>query len=180
MGLIVGNLVRPGSRFSILIHHAGCQGCFRIRRSSPSHKLLFNSCPISFPNTIVDAFTRRRYPASVCSSLFSSVLLCRSLGRRGKPLVDFLDALTRVVFRIVAILMRFAPIGGVLAPWRSPSAKYGPGFLGPSRKVDCYALLHVLSVRNCPAGGNRSALAGFGNPALPLVSSRRNSSSLGH
>ncbi len=91
----------------------------------PKHKLLFNSCPISFPTRF-----------------------------------DFLDALTRVVFRIVAILMRFAPIGafGAMA---FTIGKYGLASLGPLVKLIATlyftSLLFVVVLL-----GAIARLAGFG------------------
>jgi aerobic C4-dicarboxylate transport protein len=56
------------------------------------------------------------------------------VGPRCKPLVDFFDALTHAVFGIVAIVMRFAPIGafGAMA---FTVGKYGITSLGPLIKL---------------------------------------------
>src|SRR5712672_936708 len=111
------------------------------------------------PNTIVDAFTR----GDILQVLFVSLLFGFALsltGPRGKPLVDFLDALTRVVFRIVAILMRFAPIGafGAMA---FTIGKYGLASLGPLVKLIATlyftSLLFVVVLL-----GAIARLAGFG------------------
>jgi Na+/H+-dicarboxylate symporter len=41
-----------------------------------------------------------------------------SIGERGKPVLDLLEAASHMVFKIFSYLMRFAPIVR-LAPWRS-------------------------------------------------------------
>ncbi len=179
MGLIVGNLVRPGSGFNIDPTTLDAKAVSEYAGQAQAQTVVQFLSHI-IPNTIVDAFTR----GDILQVLFVSLLFGFALslaGPRGKPLVDFLDALTRVVFRIVAILMHLDALRSHRGVWRHGvhHRQVRPGFLGPSCKVDCYALLHVLTVRNCPAGGNRSPRR-FRNPALPLVSSRRNSSSLGH
>ncbi|TIV89829.1 MAG: cation:dicarboxylase symporter family transporter, partial [Mesorhizobium sp.] len=61
--------------------------------------------------------------------LFFSVLFGVALalvGERGRPVVDFLQALTAPIFRLVAILMKAAPIGafGAMA---FTVGKYGIG-----------------------------------------------------
>ena len=78
--------------------------------------------------------------------LFVSLLFGFALsiaGQRGKPLLDVLDALTRVVFGVVGILMRFAPIGafGAMA---FTIGKYGLASLGPLFKL--MATLYITSI----------------------------------
>src|SRR5437763_778224 len=64
-------------------------------------------------------------------------------GQRGKLLADLLDTLTRIVFGVVAILMRFAPIGafGAMA---FTIGKYGLASLGPLVKL--IATLYITSI----------------------------------
>jgi len=64
-------------------------------------------------------------------------------GPRAKPLLDLLEALSRVVFGVVAILMRFAPIGafGAMA---FTIGKYGLASLGPLVKL--MATLYITSI----------------------------------
>src|SRR5260221_13077937 len=132
IGLVVGNVVHPGSGFNIdpatLDARAVAEYAGQAKAQSITEFLVH-----IIPNTIVDAFTR----GDILQVLFVSLLFGFALslaGPRGKPLVDFLDALTRVVFRIVAILMRFAPIGafGAMA---FTIGKYGLASLGPLVKL---------------------------------------------
>src|SRR6202008_507500 len=94
------------------------------------------------PTTVVDAFTR----GDILQVLFVSLLFGFALslaGPRCKPLVDLLDAMTRAVFGVVAILMRFAPIGafGAMA---FTIGKYGLSSLGPLVKL--MATLYITSL----------------------------------
>jgi len=81
------------------------------------------------PNTLVDAFSK----GDILQVLLVSILFGFALsaaGQRCKPLLDFLNMLTDVVFGIVTILMRLAPFGafGALA---FTIGKYGIASLGP-------------------------------------------------
>src|SRR5881397_464187 len=81
------------------------------------------------PVTVVDAFARGSILSVVLVSLLFGFALS-SVGPRGKPLVDVIDALTQAVFGVVNMLMRFAPIGafGAMA---FTVGRYGLNSLGP-------------------------------------------------
>jgi aerobic C4-dicarboxylate transport protein len=111
------------------------------------------------PNTVVDAFSK----GDILQVLLVSVLFGFALsaaGQRCKPLLDFLNMLTEVVFGIVTILMRLAPFGafGALA---FTIGKYGIASLGPLvRLIGTFyatAILFVFLVL-----GVIARLAGFG------------------
>jgi aerobic C4-dicarboxylate transport protein len=158
MGLIVGNLVRPGSGFNIDPTTLDAKAVSEYAGQAQAQTVVQFLSHI-IPNTIVDAFTR----GDILQVLFVSLLFGFALslaGPRGKPLVDFLDALTRVVFRIVAILMRFAPIGafGAMA---FTIGKYGLASLGPLVKL--IATLYITSFLFVVVLlGAIARLAGFG------------------
>src|SRR3984893_4825306 len=107
IGLVVGNVVHPGSGFNIdprtLDAKAVAEYAGQAKAQSVTEFLVH-----IIPNTVVDAFTR----GDILQVLFISLLFGFALslaGPRCKPLVDLLDSVTRVVFGVVAILMRFAP-----------------------------------------------------------------------
>src|SRR6202165_3508245 len=158
IGLVVGNVVRPGSGFNIdpatLDAKAVAEYAGQAKTQSVTEFLVH-----IIPNTVVDAFTR----GDILQVLFVSLLFGFALslaGPRCKPLIDFLEALTRAVFGVVAILMRFAPIGafGAMA---FTVGKYGLSSLGPLVKlmVTLYitSLLFVIVVL-----GGIARIAGFG------------------
>jgi aerobic C4-dicarboxylate transport protein len=132
IGLLVGNLVHPGSGFNInsatLDGSAVAQYAGQAKAQSVTD-FLFHI----IPNTVVDAFAK----GDILQVLLVSLLFGFALsiaGPRCKPLVDMLGALTQAVFRVVAILMRFAPIGafGAMA---FTIGKYGLASLGPLAKL---------------------------------------------
>jgi aerobic C4-dicarboxylate transport protein len=132
IGLIVGNVVHPGSGFNVnpaaLDAGAVAEYAGQAKAQSVTEFLVH-----IIPNTVVDAFTR----GDILQVLFVSLLFGFALslaGPRCKPLIDVLEAFTRAVLGIVAILMRFAPIGafGAMA---FTVGKYGLASLGPLVKL---------------------------------------------
>jgi aerobic C4-dicarboxylate transport protein len=128
IGLVVGNVLHPGRGFNIdaatLDARAVAEYAGPAKEQSVSEFLLH-----IVPNTIVDAFSK----GEILQVLLVSVLFGFALsaaGPRCKPLLDFLNMLTDVVFGIVTILMRLAPFGafGALA---FTVGKYGIASLGP-------------------------------------------------
>jgi aerobic C4-dicarboxylate transport protein len=132
IGLIVGNLVHPGSAFNIdpatLDASAVAQYTGQAKAQSVTEFLVH-----IIPTTIVDAFAK----GDILQVLLVSLLFGFALsiaGPRCKPLVDMLASLTQAVFGVVSILMRFAPIGafGAMA---FTIGKYGLSSLGPLVKL---------------------------------------------
>ena len=141
IGLVVGNVVRPGNGFNVdpsaLDANAVAQYAGQAKAQSVTEFLAH-----IIPNTIVDAFAR----GDILQVLLVSLLFGFALSIAGphcKPLVDLLEAFTQAVFGVVAILMRFAPIGafGAMA---FTIGKYGLASLGPLAKLT--ATLYLTSI----------------------------------
>jgi aerobic C4-dicarboxylate transport protein len=79
------------------------------------------------PSTFVSAFTEGHVLQVLLVSLLFAAALS-AMGERGRPVLDFLDNVAQVFFRIVAIIMRVAPLGafGALA---FTVARFGAGSL---------------------------------------------------
>ena len=141
VGLLVGNLVHPGSAFNIdpatLDAGAVAQYAGQAKAQSVTEFLVH-----IIPNTVVDAFAKGDILQVLLVSLLFGFALSMA-GPRCKPLVDALGALTQAVFGIVTILMRFAPIGafGAMA---FTIGKYGLASLGPLAKL--IATLYLTSI----------------------------------
>ena len=102
-------------------------------------------------------FAFQRYAAR--RGVFALFLALSVVGARGQLLVDLIEALTRTVFAIVNIIMRFAPIGafGAMA---FTVGKYGLVSLGPLAKlIGSFYLSCVLFV--VIVLGAISLIAGF-------------------
>jgi aerobic C4-dicarboxylate transport protein len=158
VGLVVGNVLHPGSGFNInaaaLDAKAVADYTGQAKAQSVSDFLIH-----IIPTTVVEAFAK----GDILQVLLVSILFGFALsvaGPRCKPLLDFLDLLTDAVFGIVKILMRFAPIGafGALA---FTIGKYGVASLGPLVKlIGTFYLTSILFV--FIVLGVIARLAGFG------------------
>jgi aerobic C4-dicarboxylate transport protein len=158
LGLIVGNLTHPGSGFNIdpaTLDAQAVSGYAGQAKAQSVEDFLFHI----IPNTIVDAFAK----GDILQVLLISLLFGFAISvakPHCKSLMDLLEGLTGAVFGVVAILMRFAPIGafGAMA---FTIGKYGLASLGPLAKlmVTLYvtAGFFVLVVL-----GGIAWLAGFG------------------
>jgi aerobic C4-dicarboxylate transport protein len=132
MGLVVGNVVHPGTGMNIdpstldintVADYAGAA-----KAQSPSQFLLH-----IIPNTLVDAFAK----GDILQVVFISVLIglaIASMGRQADPLVRVLDVVMNAIFRVVNMVMRLAPLGafGAMA---FTVGKYGITSLGPLMKL---------------------------------------------
>ena len=128
VGFIVGNLVHPGSGFNVdpttLDTHAVAEYAGQAKAETVTDFLMH-----IIPTTIVDAFAK----GDILEVVFVSILFgfaTSAAGAHAKPLVTLLEALTKVIFRMVNIVMRFAPLGafGAMA---FTIGKYGLSSLGP-------------------------------------------------
>jgi aerobic C4-dicarboxylate transport protein len=140
IGLLVGNLAHPGSSFNVDPKTLDARAVADYAGQAKAQNITDFLVHI-IPNTIVDAFSR----GDILQVLLVSVLFGFALslaGPRCKPFLDVMDSLTRAVFGVVAILMRFAPIGafGAMA---FTIGKYGLASLGPLVKL--IATLYLTS-----------------------------------
>ena len=158
IGLVVGNVVKPGAGFNInpasLDPKAIADFAGQAKAQSVTEFLMH-----IIPTTVVDAFSK----GDILQVLLVSILFGFALsviGTRAKPILDLLDSLTRTIFQIVNMLMRFAPIGafGAMA---FTVGKYGMSALGPLVKLiavfyaTCIAFVLIVL-------GAIAAAAGFG------------------
>lgn len=157
IGLVVGNIVRPGKGFNVdpasLDSKAVAAYAGQAKSQSTSEFLMD-----IIPRTVVDAFAR----GNILQVLLLAILFGFALtiaGPRGRPVVDFIESLTTVVFNVVNIIMRFAPIGafGAMA---FTIGRYGIGSLEPLAKLiatfSATCLFFVLVIL-----GGVARLAGF-------------------
>jgi aerobic C4-dicarboxylate transport protein len=132
IGLVVGNVVKPGSGFNIdpstLDAKAVTDYAGQARAQNVADFLLR-----IIPTTVFDAFTRGDILQVLLVALLFGFALSAA-GERAKPLTDGLSALTHAVFGVVNILMRLAPIGafGAMA---FTIGRFGIGAIGPLAKL---------------------------------------------
>jgi aerobic C4-dicarboxylate transport protein len=158
IGMIVGNLARPGAGFNVnpatLDARAVADYAGQAKAQRTTEFLMH-----IIPTTVVDAFAKGDILEVLLVSLLFGFALS-AVGPRCKPLVDLFDALTHAVFGVVNIIMRFAPIGafGAMA---FTVGKYGIASLGPlARLVGTFYLTSILFV--LVVLGAIARIAGFG------------------
>jgi aerobic C4-dicarboxylate transport protein len=132
VGLIVGNVVHPGSGFNVNAATLDAKAVADYAGQAKAQGVTEFLMHI-IPTTVTDAFAK----GDILQVVFISILFgfgLSSAGPRAKPIVAILESLTHVVFRVVNILMRFAPIGafGAMA---FTIGKYGFASLGPLVKL---------------------------------------------
>jgi aerobic C4-dicarboxylate transport protein len=132
IGLIVGNLVRPGSGFNVNASTLDTRAVAEYAGQAKAQTVTDFLMHI-IPTTMVDAFAKGDILEVVLVSILFGFAMS-SAGAYAKPLVELLESLTKVVFRMVDIVMRFAPIGafGAMA---FTIGKYGISSLGPLFKL---------------------------------------------
>ncbi len=144
IGLVVGNVVRPGSGFNVNVATLDAKSVADYAGQAKAQSVTEFLMHI-IPTTVVDAFAKGDILEVVFVALLFGFALSAA-GERAKPLVALIDSLTHVVFAITNILMKFAPIGafGAMA---YTVGKFGLASLGPLAKlIGTFWLTSVLFV----------------------------------
>lgn len=154
IGLAVAGVIHPGVGLEI----AG-KAAPKVKEAPTLMQVLVNMVPT---NPIASMAKADILPV-IIFALFVGVGITQVGGTRTNPLINFFDAAAEVCYRIIAMIMRFAPIG-VFALLLPVVCKNGP-------KV----LLPLLSVIACSAIGSTlhcvlvySSLASVGGGISPL------------
>ena len=132
VGLVVGNLVHPGSGFNANAANLDAKAVADYAGQAKAQSVTDFLLHI-IPTTVVDAFAK----GDILQIVFVAILFglaLSTLGDRGKPLIALLDSLTQAIFGVVNILMRFAPIGA-FGSMAYTVGKYGIASLGPLAKL---------------------------------------------
>lgn len=125
LGLIVGNVVKPGSGFGGTLPDAAAVSKYtKAAGEMKSVDFVMNV----IPDSVVGAFAK----GDILQVLLFSILFGFSLmvlGERGKAIRSFIDDSAHAVFGVIAIVMKAAPFGafGAMA---YTVGKYGPQALG--------------------------------------------------
>src|SRR5204863_113267 len=107
IGLLVGNLVRPGAGFGGAM--ANAQAVANYAKQAEGQKSVDFFLHI-IPDTVVGAFANGEIlQVLLFSILFGFALM--GLGERGHTLRSFIDDAAHGVFGVIAIVMKAAPIG---------------------------------------------------------------------
>jgi len=132
IGLLVGVLTQPGAGFNAT-PTAGDATAVAGYAGQAKAQTVTDFLLNIIPNSVVGAFAG----GSILSVILVSVLIgfaLSALGSKAKPVTDVLEGLTQMIFGVVNILMRLAPIGafGAMA---FTIGRYGLSSLGPLAKL---------------------------------------------
>ena len=107
IGLVVGNLLKPGAGLN-LTEDLAAAGQKQVE--APSTPRPSTSCSASSPTTLVSALTA----GSVLQTLLVALLVgfaLQTMGPAGEPILAASSTSQRLVFRLLAMIMWLAPIG---------------------------------------------------------------------
>jgi aerobic C4-dicarboxylate transport protein len=132
IGLVIVNLVRPGAGMNV--DPATLDAKAIAAYAAPGQLLGTTHFLLNIiPNTMVDAFAKGDILQVLLFSVFFGFAL-HAAGKRGKPVFDFINGFSQVLFLIVGYIMMLAPIGafGAMA---FTVGKYGFGTLASLGKL---------------------------------------------
>lgn len=107
IGLIVVNVTKPGAGLDVSSLAKGDVSTYAAQGKEMHFVDFFTHI---VPSSAVDAFAKGDVLQVVFFAILFGVALA-SLGANGQPLTELLERLAQVIFRIVGIVMRVAPIG---------------------------------------------------------------------
>ena len=132
IGLLVANIAKPGAGFNAdlsTLDTKAIDGFTAKAHAQSTVEFILNI----IPNTFIDAFAK----GDILQVLLIAILFGFSLaamGEKGKPVFDFVEQVSHVLFGIVNSVMKLAPLGafGAMA---FTIGKYGVGSLVPMAKL---------------------------------------------
>ncbi len=124
IGLILGNVMNPGAGLSIPVDAEVAAA-----EAPKIADTLLNIIPDNGLSALVSANMLQ----TIAFALFIGISIAL-IGEKGKPFLNFFDSMAEVMYKIVAIIMSYAPIG-VFALIAPVAAENGPKVLFPLLKV---------------------------------------------
>ncbi|MET0661113.1 MAG: dicarboxylate/amino acid:cation symporter [Steroidobacteraceae bacterium] len=144
IGLIIVNVLKPGAGMNVDVATLDPSAVAAYAAAAKEQTVVDHILNI-IPTTVIDAFARGEILQVLLFSLLFGFAL-HALGTRGQPVFDFIERLSQVLFGIVGIIMRAAPIGafGAMA---FTIGKYGVDTLASLAKLMlCFYATCVLFV----------------------------------
>jgi len=139
IGLIFGSIFQPGEGLGLVSNVP-----FHEQKVASLSDLLLSIVP----NNPIAAMVQGNFMQIIVFSVFLGIAI-NLTGDKGKPLLDTLESLADVMYRLTAIIMEFSPIG-VFAIMASVSGEFGLAIILPLIKflvayyLACFA--HILIV----------------------------------
>lgn len=127
IGLVVVNVLKPGVGMNIDINTLNGSAVSAYAQTAAAQGGVVEFFLNIIPTTVVDAFAKGAMLQVILISVLMGVALVQ-IGAPAKPLVNIIDMLLQSLFRIVAMVMRLAPLGAG-AGMAFTIGKYGIGTL---------------------------------------------------
>jgi aerobic C4-dicarboxylate transport protein len=181
VGLLVGNIFQPGANMNI--DPAALNDPEQLKQLATYQEQSKNLTIVSFLTNIVpDTFMGAFVSGNILQTLFLAIVFGISMalvGERAQPLLNILNSASSVVFKLVAILMRAAPLGafatsllfvlvilGLVAAWAGFSIFSLIRYL----KEELFLVLGTSSSESAlPALMEKMERAGCARPVVGLV-----------
>ena len=132
IGLFAINLLKPGAGMNVDVAKLDTTGLNTITtetKASTAAEFILNI----IPNNIVDAFAQGNLLQILLFSILFGVVASR-LGSRVQPVTTFIKGFSDILFGIIHIIMKVAPLGA-LGAMSFTIGKYGLGTLGSLAKL---------------------------------------------
>ncbi|MEA3131499.1 MAG: aerobic C4-dicarboxylate transport protein, partial [Paraburkholderia sp.] len=109
-GLVIGMIMQPGVGMHINPATLSTAGLEKYRPTHSTAGGFIGVLVQIVPTNFIEPFLRGEIIQIVVLAVATGAVLS-GLGERGKPVADFLDSFMQVLFGLVRIVMRIAPIG---------------------------------------------------------------------
>ena len=132
IGLVVANVAKPGAGFNVDVAHLDASAIAQYTDKAKSQSTVDFLMNI-IPNTFIDAFAKGDILQVLLIAILFGVALSM-LGERGRATTRIIEDFSHVIFGVVNIVMKLAPIGafGAMA---FTIGKYGLASLIPLAKL---------------------------------------------
>jgi aerobic C4-dicarboxylate transport protein len=110
IGLVVVNLLQPGAGLNVTPTPADIEAARNYGTAASQSQSEIQFILNMIPTSIVDAFARGDILQVLVVSIVTGIALLL-MGERARPLVALIDQLGELVFAMVGLIMRLAPIG---------------------------------------------------------------------
>ncbi|CAB3966961.1 sodium:dicarboxylate symporter [Burkholderia cenocepacia] len=132
VGLVIAFVLRPGAGLHIDVHHLDASILAQYAKEAQPRGLVAFGLSV-IPETMLGAFQQGEVlPVLLLSLLFGFSLNAHR--RAGQPVLALIDGVAQVVFRVLAMIMRLAPLGafGAMA---FTVGRFGIGSVGSLAKL---------------------------------------------
>lgn len=144
IGLLVVNIFRPGAGMNVDTH--ALDGAALTAYTGPNKLQTVSDFLLNvIPSTLVDAFAKGEVLQVLLVAILFGLAL-QKIGAAGAGVLRFVDQLSQVLFGIIGVIMRFAPLGafGAMA---FTVGKYGfASLLSLGKLLACFYLTCLLFV----------------------------------